>query len=417
MHVENMHYAIFPIIAMILVASYVHVSPYVTVIVSFVKGRYDPAIVQAAGGSVEELQDLGMLIAIIPQSQIRRLEHDPAIEFVETNSRFEIAVESTSIEYADSWGIRDIGIEPAHSLNYTGKGVKIGILDTGIDYTHPELATNYKDGYDFINNDNNPMDDNGHGTHIAGIIAAARDGNGIVGIAPDAEIYAVKVSDKNGEGSFSSLVKGINWSVEHDMDIVSISLTGEGGSKTLQKAIETAYNEHNITLVAAVGNGKGDVLYPAAYEQVIGVGSVRENNTLSSFSRTGNEVEFVAPGSEIKSAAIGEGYRLLSGTSMATPFVTGTIALILQSDERTWSNTGAVDGDGKWTNGEIRQVLRGAARDLGEKGRDNLYGYGLLIMKIPEQHEQPQISNSSVIFVGAEPSREGHSWNATITFS
>ena len=412
-----MYHVIIPIIAMMLLASFVHISPFTTVIVSFVKGRYDPAIVHATGGSVEELKDLGMLIAIIPQSEIRHLVHDPSIEFIESDSQFEITAESTSIEYGDSWGAKDIGTEPVHSLNHTGKGIKIGLLDTGIDYTHPELATNYKGGYDFVNNDNSPMDDNGHGTHVAGIIAAAKDGKGVVGIAPDAEIYALKVSDENGEGSFSGLVKGISWSVEHDMDIVSMSLTGEGGSKALKKAIEIAYNEHNITLVAAVGNGKGDVLYPAAYKEVIGVGSVSENNTLSSFSRTGNEVELVAPGNEIKSTATGGGYRLLSGTSMATPFVTGAIALMLQSDEKTWSNTGFVDGDGQWTNIEIRQVLIGTAKDLGERGRDNLFGNGLLIMKFPEEQEQlqPQIINSSAIFVGAEPGRESYTWNATIS--
>src|SRR6185295_12849960 len=135
-----MHYVIIPIIAMILLASFVHVSPLTTVIVSFVKGRYDPAIVHFSGGRVEELKDLGMLIALIPESEIRRLVHDPSIEFIESDSQFEITTESTSIEYADSWGVEDIGTEPAHSLNHTGKGVKIGLLDTGIDYTHPELA-------------------------------------------------------------------------------------------------------------------------------------------------------------------------------------------------------------------------------------------------------------------------------------
>jgi len=151
----------------------------------------------------------------------------------------------------------------------------------------------------------------------------------------------------------------------------------------LEKAVETAYNKHNIVLVAAVGNGNGDVLYPAAYKQVIGVSSVNKDNTLSPFSLTGNEVELVAPGSEIKSTAIGGGYRVMSGTSMATPFVTGAIALLLGSDEKAWLDTGMVNGDGKWTNDEIRQVLKGSAKDLGDKGKDNFFGYGLLNLNFP----------------------------------
>src|SRR5690606_21294642 len=127
---------------------------------------------------------------------------------------------------------------------YTGRGIKIALLDTGIDYNHPELSQSYRGGYDFINDDDDPMDDNGHGTHVAGILAAAQDGKGIVGIAPDAEIYAIKVSDKKGSGSFSDLAKGIAWAIDNDIDIVNMSITGNGGSKALAKVIRTAYVEY-----------------------------------------------------------------------------------------------------------------------------------------------------------------------------
>jgi subtilisin family serine protease len=381
-----MYYAIFPIIAaMLLAAPFVHTSPETAVIVSFAEGKYDPAVVEAAGGEVaEEFENIGMLYAIIPPSAFASLAQNPAIEFVESDRQFEMAKAET--EYSESWALEDVGAEPVHSSGYTGKGVKIAVLDTGIDYKHPELARNYKGGYDFINKDKDPMDDNGHGTHVAGILAAAKNGKGIVGAAPDAQIYAIKVSDAKGKGSFSGLVKGIDWAIEHDMDIVTMSITGKGGSKALAKAVDTAYNKHGLVLVAAVGNGKGDVLYPAAYPQVIGVGSVNKDNALSSFSLTGSEVEFVAPGSGIKSTAIGGKYRLSSGTSMATPLVTGAIALLLGSDEEEWEDTGMVDGDGKWTNNELREVLRGTASDLGKKGKDNLFGYGLLNLDFPDNN-------------------------------
>lgn len=337
-----------------------------------------------------------MLKAVIPQNSLGNLKQNPAVEFVEGDGQFETAQADAppSIEYSSSWGLQDIGAEPAHQSNYTGKGVKIAMLDTGIDYNHPDLAPNYKGGYDFINSDNDPMDDNGHGTHVAGILAAARNGQGVVGVAPDAQLYAVKVSDKNGKGSFSGLVQGINWAIENHMNIVTMSITGEGGSMALAKAVGTAYSD-GLIMVAAVGNGNGNgVLYPAAYKEVIGVGSVDKDNTLSSFSLKGSEVELVAPGDAIKSTWPGGQYRLSSGTSMATPFVTGAIALLLGSNEKDWNGTGIVNGDGKWTNDEVRSVLDSTAKDLGAAGKDDSFGYGLLNLHFPDKSSSVTTSAS-----------------------
>lgn len=391
------------ILVMLTIASFAYLPPQSTVIVSFTKGSYDPGLIGAAGGSIiREYENIGMVHASLPPSALAYLAQNPIVEFIESDGRFEIAQASTS-EYSESWALVDIGAEPAHSLDYTGRGIKIALLDTGIDYNHPELAPNYKGGYDFINNDDDPMDDNGHGTHVAGILAAARDGKGIVGIAPEAEIYAIKVSDKKGSGSFSSLAKGIDWAIENNMDIVTMSITGNGGSRALAKAVQTAYDEYGLVMVAAVGNGKGEVLYPAAYEQVIGVGSVTKENKLSSFSRTGSEVELVAPGSGIRSTAIGGGYRLSSGTSMATPLVTGSIALLLGSDEKAWSDTGLVNGDGEWTNDELRKVLRDTAKDLGEEGKDDSFGYGLLNLDFPQRSPLEEVVIASPTEETQEP--------------
>jgi subtilisin len=396
-----MYYIIF-LMMILLIPTFAYPLPDIAVIVSFTHGKYNPVLVGAVGGRIiKEFKSMGMLYAIVPSHAFVPLTQAPAVEFVEHDEQFEVAGANTS-EYSESWALEDIGVEPLHLSNYTGRGVKIAVLDTGIDYHHPDLAPNYKGGYDFINSDSDPMDDNGHGTHVAGILAAARDGRGIVGAAPDAQIYAIKVSDERGRGSFSGLIEGINWAIENGMDIVTMSITGEGGSKALAKAVEIAYDEHNIALVAAVGNGNGNVLYPAAYEQVIGVGSVNKDNTLSSFSMTGSDVELVAPGSGIKSAAIGGGYRIMSGTSMATPLVAGAIALLLESDEKAWIDTGLVDGNGKWTNNEIREVLRGTAKDLGKEGRDSLFGYGLLNLDFPGN------SLSTVVASSVEERRMGN---------
>src|SRR5215831_16577815 len=117
------------------------------------------------------------------------------------------------------------------------------------------------------------MDDNGHGTHVAGIIAAAAHRLGEVGDAPDAQLYAVKISDSTGKGSFGLLVQGINWAIENHMNVITMSITGQGGSAALKQAVADAHEKYGITLVAAVGNGNGGgVLFPAAYPDVIGVG-------------------------------------------------------------------------------------------------------------------------------------------------
>jgi subtilisin len=137
------------------------------------------------------------------------------------------------------------------------------------------------------------------------------------------------------------------------------------------------------------------VLYPAAYDEVIGVGSVTKDNERSPFSRSGDEVELVAPGSEIKSAAIGGKYRVSSGTSMATPFVTGALALVLGSNEQMWNNTKIVNGDGEWTNDEARGVLRETAIDLGDEGIDEEFGYGLVNLQFPDEIQKLDIDSVS----------------------
>jgi len=327
---------------------------------------------------------MNMAYAKMDAQALSILTDNNSVEFVEYDSGFESAEVSEQSQYAlnseykQDWGISHVGADKAHKAQDKGQGIRIAILDTGVNYNHPDLMGAYAGGYDFINNDNDPMDDNGHGTHVAGIIAASNDGVGIVGMAPDVKIYAIKVSDKQGRGTFSGLVEGINWAIENNIDIVTMSITGNGGTEALQKAVKSAYQDHGILLFVAVGNEGSLVGYPAAYDEVIGVGYVNQNDIKSSFSNIGPQVEIVAPGSGINSTWIDGKYRMLSGTSMATPFVTGAAALLLASDEQKWNESGFTNGDGIWTNAEVRSVLQNTALDLGPEGKDDQYGYGLL---------------------------------------
>jgi subtilisin len=266
-----------------------------------------------------------------------------------------------------------------------GAGVKVGVIDTGIDYTHSDLDGNYQGGYDFVNADTDPMDDNGHGTHVAGTIAAEQNGAGVVGVAPAASLYAVKVLDATGSGSYGDVIAGLQWCVDNHMQIASLSLGGSVGCSTLETACNNAYAA-GVLLVASAGNsgtsaGTTDcVTYPAKYASVIAVGATTQTDMRPSWSSTGPAVELVAPGDGIYSTARGGGYATMSGTSMACPHVTGAAALVIASGLAS-SPQG------------VRDRLTSTADDLGTLGRDNLYGFGLVdaneaagVVAVPAAH-------------------------------
>ncbi len=250
-----------------------------------------------------------------------------------------------------------------------GDGINVSIQDTGIDYNHPDLAGNYKGGYDFVNNDADPMDDHGHGTHCAGIVAAVDNEIGVIGTAPKVNLYGIKVLNASGIGYVSDVVAGIEWSVNNSMKIISMSIGTKNNSTLLHEACNKAYDA-GLLLVAA-GNdgnseGSGDnVVYPANYTSVIAVAATNESDKRAEWSSTGPAVELSAPGINIYSTHRKGEYMTMNGTSVACPHVTGTAALV-------WR---AYPG---YNNTQIRQRLQETAEDLGDNGRDTLYGYGLV---------------------------------------
>ncbi|MEK7383589.1 MAG: S8 family peptidase, partial [Elusimicrobiota bacterium] len=169
-------------------------------------------------------------------------------------------------------------------------------------------------------------DDNGHGTHVAGTIAALRDGKGVVGVAPKARLYAVKVLDKDGGGGLSSIIKGLIWAGKNKMDVANMSLGAPMGTIFMRGALKYAQLK-GVTVIAAAGNNGGAVSYPAAYPEAIAVSALDKDETIAKFSSRGRKVEFIAPGVDVKSSVPGGGYRNFAGTSMATPHMTGLAAL------------------------------------------------------------------------------------------
>ncbi|WP_058300966.1 S8 family peptidase [Gorillibacterium timonense] len=227
------------------------------------------------------------------------------------------------------WGVREIKA-PAVWERSTGNAIRIAVIDTGIDYRHPDLRGAAAGGVNLVSPGRPPWDDNGHGTHIAGTIAASSKIGGINGVAPEAHIYAVKAFDRNGTAYVSDIVAGIEWCIRNKMDIINMSFGMKTSHRGLQDAVKAAYHS-GIVVVASSGNeGQlGDIDYPARYRQAIAVGATTRGGRLASFSNRGRRIDLYAPGDKIVSTWLNGGYRELSGTSMATSHVSGVIALLL----------------------------------------------------------------------------------------
>lgn len=320
------------------------------------------------------------LVADLPVEAISDLKNDPDVAYVEEDS-IVTAIEPgfSTTEYLESWGVSRIGSESVHAQNVKGAGVKIAVLDTGIDAGHPDLVTNFNGGARFLSSDLDPanqdiFDDswNSHGTHVAGIIAAEMNGAGVVGVAPEASLYAVKVLDALGAGYLSDTISGIEWAVENKMDIVSMSLGLSTDSQALAIACANAY-EAGVLLIAAAGNNYGgDVVYPARYSSVIAVGALNEDDSTNAMSAIGQDMELVAPGAGIYSTTAYGNYYYLTGTSQAAPHVAGVAALMISAGADDLNNDGVADHQ------DIRLKLHATAFDLGTPGHDIYHGYGLV---------------------------------------
>lgn len=225
------------------------------------------------------------------------------------------------------WGIARVNAAAAWNTT-EGAGVNVAVVDTGIDLNHPDLAANIAGGYNAVDPDVQPMDDNGHGTHVAGTIAALRDNKGVAGVAPKARLYAVKVLDASGSGSYSGIIAGIEWCAKNNIKVINMSLGGPSGSSALAKAMKVAAKA-GITIICAAGNDGGDVAYPASYPEAVAVSASDSADALAYFSNRGPKIEFVAPGVNVKSTYMGGRYKSLSGTSMACPHVAGLAALAI----------------------------------------------------------------------------------------
>ena len=278
--------------------------------------------------------------------------------------------------YTSQWGPPAIKADRAWDVQKGSSGVKIAIVDTGIDYDHEDLGNYVSGGYDWVSDDDDPMDDYGHGTHCAGIATAvANNSVGIAGIA-QVQVMAEKVLGAGGRGYTSDVAAGIVHAADQGASVISMSLGSSSHTQTMEDACQYAWDA-GCVIVAAAGNSNGSIIYPAAYDTVIAVGALNQDNERCDSSDWrpgrgscyGDELELMAPGNGILSTVPSfdnaTGYEEKSGTSMAAPHVAGVAALV-------WSNCSA------FTNADVREHLNYTADDLGEQGWDQYYGWGLV---------------------------------------
>ncbi|MBS7621026.1 peptidase S8, partial [Candidatus Bathyarchaeota archaeon] len=299
--------------------------------------------------------------------------------YIEPNMKVQALFSPNDPLWNMQWGPRKIEADWAWNITLGSQDVLVAVIDTGIYYYHEDLTANYVAlGYDWVNMDNDPIDDHGHGTHCAGIIAATiNNSKGIAGIS-QVRIMAEKVLDSWGYGYVDWVANGIIHATDAGARIISMSLGGYGYSALLHEAVKYAY-DHRVLLIAAAGNDNTNIMvYPAGYEEVVAVAATDQNDYKAWFSNWGDWIELAAPGVSVYST-VPWGYVSWSGTSMACPHVSGVAALV-------WSLHHEKTRD--W----LRLWLRYTADDLGASGFDVNYGYGRInarkaVEQPPPAHE------------------------------
>jgi len=272
------------------------------------------------------------------------------VEHAEINSKTESYYQPNDILYLCQYGPQKIQAPSAWEITTSNGSVKIAIVDTGVELNHPDLATKLLPGYNFVDNNTNPNDGNGHGTHVAGIAAALTNNViGIAGVAPSCLLIPVRILDNDGTGTLNNLINGIIYAADQGAQVINLSCGGPGGSILLENAVNYAWEKGCVVIGSAGSNGSTDLTYPAAYEHVISVTSTDRKDQKSIFANYGNWIDVCAPGSTILSTYLGGGYAYLSGSSMSSPHVSGIAALLASQGKN---------------NSEIKSIILGSCDQI-----------------------------------------------------
>ncbi len=313
---------------------------------------------------------------------ILRIEDDIVIEALDIRS-FGKPTATISSQILP-WGVKRIGADLVWPTT-TADPIKVAIIDTGINLSHPDLKANIKGGFSAVNYTKSYNDDNGHGTHVAGIVAALDNSFGVVGVGPKIDLYAVKVLNRNGSGYLSDIIEGLDWVIQQKKTyggdwVINMSFGTPTYSQTFAEAIKRVADSGIIQVAAAGNSGPNDntVLYPAKFDEVIAVSAIDKDGNIASWSSRGPEVDLCAPGVDIYSTYKKSSYQTLSGTSMAAPHVAGVAALLLSQKEKCQYLLDDITGCSPQ---EVQKRLEETAEQLSTDpiwGKDNLFGSGLV---------------------------------------
>ncbi len=345
---------------------------------------------------------------------IERLNADPLVEYAEPNYRYHAFVTPNDPHFSKQWGHVKTNSTSGWDLSKGLTSTVIAIIDTGIDENHPDLKAKIVAGRDFVDDDANPHDTNGHGTHVAGIAAAiTNNATGVAGMNWNARIMPIRALGTDGSGYTDDIVSGIAWAYTHGADVLNLSLGGPDYSQTMQDAINSAYNA-GCLVVAAMGNKRtqgNPTSYPAANANVMAVAATNSSDTFSYYSQYGAHCDISAPGGEMSDYhdpggfystmptydvylttyySYNKNYDYLQGTSQAAPMVSGLAALL-------WAINPAL------TPSQVQMHIQNTAVDLGTPGKDADYGYGRI--------------NTYAALKSAQPQKEGAAYLSAINIS
>ena len=359
-------------------------------------GSDEIGLIESLGGSVKKVYNIVPTIAAtIPSENINELCDDPRVKLVE----LDITISACFASEVLPWGVDRVDAELVHPSN-KGTGIKVAILDSGIDLDHPDLAV--AGNVTFVSGTTSGDDDNGHGTLVAGIVAALDNDIGVIGVAPEASLYAVKVLDENGNGVMSVILSGIEWAMGNNIQVINISFGGIlNWPSTVITALDNAYNA-GIVIVAGAGNGgyasgEGNNIWaPARFESAIAVGATDEQDARYTSSSTGYTLELVAPGANIYSTAMGGDYDYITGTSASSPHAAGVAALLIAS--------------GLTNNVDVRHRLRNSAEDLGAAGWDTQFGKGMVNADLAINFSESPDQSAPTTTISLSGTLGGYGW-------
>lgn len=327
--------------------------------------EFEADVARGGGRALGRLRGLNVRAVAVPagaeEAIAARLSRNPHVRFAEVDRLVEAGSLTNDPRFGSEWHLARINAAQAWDISM-GAGVTIAILDSGVDATHPDLAGQLVPGWNFYDNNSNTADVNGHGTAVAGAAAAAsNNGIGVASVAGAARIMPVRIADANAYAYWSTVAQGLTWAADHGARVANISYVGVSASATVRSAASYFRGKGGVVVVCA-GNSSAMDNTPATDTMMV-VAATDSNDLRAGFSTYGGFVDIAAPGVSILTTARGGGYQYWNGTSLASPIVAGTAALVLASRP-------------DFSPAEVDATLLDSADDLGATGKDIYFGAG-----------------------------------------